>query len=147
MITVVISTPEENIMPGKNVKEILYSWDEFSQDLIVLAKRIEAQIIERSLRFDGVFGTPRGGLEVAIPMSHYFDLPFLAAPTSKSLVVEDIADKGESLLHQRTIGCFIATLYYHPQSLVVPDVWLRQKPKDTEEVEMWIRFPWEMRKG
>ena len=130
-------------MPKKETEIIYYSWSEFSQDIEVLAERIYRVMQEHDLRFDGVFGIPGGGVTPALCLRHAFNLPLLLAPTPRSLVVDDIADKGESLLHYRSIGCFIATLYYHPQSIVVPDLWLRQKPEGTEAKEVWIEFPWE----
>ena len=88
-------------------------------------------------------GIPRGGLVVAVRLSHLLDVPLIDStvhllPTS-TLVVDDIADTGRTLERFRK-GCvhvYIATLYYHKQSSVVPDFWVREK------TDKWIVFPWE----
>ena len=73
---------------------------------------------------------------MAVILSHALPLPFLTEPTERSLIVDDIADSCRTL--ERFKGKnFIVTPYYHQQSLVVPDIWLREK-KDA-----WIVFPWE----
>lgn len=131
-------------MAKKQVKKIFYSWEEFSQDIMILADEVQRAMTKRGLHFDGIFGMPRGGLVPAVCLSHRLDLPLLLAPTSKSLVVDDIADTGRTLQHYRDIGCFIVTPYYHTQSIVVPDAWLRIKPKNTPKHDVWIVFPWEV---
>lgn len=132
-------------MPNKEVEKIVYTPEEFSRDVEILTEKIRHAMHERTIHFDGVFGMPRGGLVLAVYLSHRLKLPLLLAPTRQSLVVDDIADTGKTLQHYRDIGCFIVTPYYHPDSIVVPDVWLHQKPRNTEEKEMWIIFPWEDR--
>jgi hypoxanthine phosphoribosyltransferase len=140
MITVAIFTPEENTMPKKRVI-ITCSWDDFSHDIEALTERI--RVAMRTRKFDGVFGIPRGGLVMAVCISDRLGLPFLGSATKNSIVVDDIADSGKTLQHYRDIGCFIATLFYHPDSLVKPDVWMLEKPRNTDAEEMWVVFPWE----
>lgn len=101
----------------------------------------------RDREFDGVFGLPRGGLVFAVMLSHRLNLPILMAPTNKSLIVDDICDSGESLIHyiknssseddvnERPTVC---TMYYKPNRLrVVPDYYMFTKS------DSWIVFPWE----
>lgn len=101
----------------------------------------------RSKEFDGVFGLPRGGLVFAVMLSHRLNLPLLMAPTNKSLIVDDICDSGESLVHyiqnsssedevkERPTVC---TMYYKENKLgVVPDYYMFTKS------DVWIVFPWE----
>lgn len=94
----------------------------------------------------GVYGLPRGGLVFAVMLSHRMSIPMLASPIKGCILVDDICDSGESLIHyfNNTSGedheknYTIVTMYYKPNALeVVPDFWKREKQDD------WIVFPWE----
>ena len=115
-----------------------YPWDKCVADIDVLAGKIQAAAQAGNKVFDGVYGIPRGGLILAVLLSHKLELPMLLAPTSKSLVVDDIADTGKTLQHFHDIGTFIVTLYYHQQSLIMPSLWLHEKG------DKWVVFPWEV---
>ena len=95
---------------------------------------------------DGVYGLPRGGLIFAVMLSHKLSIPLLGSPTKHSLIVDDICDSGESLLHYYKNSSSsvdskrpqICTMFYKENKLgVVPDFWMYQKEND------WIVFPWE----
>ena len=47
--------------------------------------------------FAGVYGLPRGGLPLAVWISHRAGIPLLLAPCRNALVVDDIADTGATL--------------------------------------------------
>ena len=79
--------------------------------------------------------------------------PVITQPVSVSvggkrvLVMDDVADTGKSLrlvkLHLRERGAAevrIATVYYKPWSVVVPDYYMR-------ETRSWIIFPWERKEA
>ena len=85
----------------------------------------------------GVYGIPRGGLVLAVIISHRYNLPLLQAPCKDCIVVDDIADTGTTLEHYKEKGYYITTMFYHKQSKVVPDYWKHEKQED------WIVFPWE----
>lgn len=94
--------------------------------------------------FTGVYGLPRGGLIFAVMLSHQLDIPLLHAPIKNCLIVDDICDSGESLLHYyKNSSAFdkplytIATMYYKENDLVVPDFYMYKK------ADKWIKFPWE----
>lgn len=93
----------------------------------------------------GVYGLPRGGLLFAVMLSHRLNVPMLMSPIDGCLIVDDICDSGESLLHyvNDTSGTgkkkyVVATMYYKENSLgVIPDIWMYEKE------DKWIVFPWE----
>ena len=93
----------------------------------------------------GVYGIPRGGLVLAVMLSHRLDVPLLSAPAEGCLIVDDICDSGESLLHyvKNSSGddakhYIIATMYRKQNANdIVPDI--SYKTKD----DKWIVFPWE----
>jgi hypoxanthine phosphoribosyltransferase len=69
----------------------------------------------------------------------------VAVAGKKVLVVDDVADSGESLklvkahvLQQGAKEARIATVYYKPWSLVKPDYYVM-------ETRRWVVFPWELK--
>ena len=95
--------------------------------------------------FTGVFGIPRGGLCLGVMISHALNIPLLMSPCPGCLIVDDICDSGESLVHyfKNSSGVrqdyTIATLYYKENALgVVPDIYGYVK------TDKWIQFCWEL---
>lgn len=94
--------------------------------------------------FTGVYGPARGGLPLAVWISHRANLPLLSAPSKGCLIVDDIADSGETLkkysglsIRQENERYFIATMFYKHTCCFEPDLWLFEKTYD------WVIFPWE----
>jgi len=117
------------------MKKLYYTWKEFEQDIDVLARRIK----KWKRKFNGIYGMPRGGLPLAVALSHKLNLPLLlGGVTAKTLVVDDIADSGSTLTPYQERHACIVTIFYHPKSRVEPALWLRKKTAD------WIVFPWEV---
>ncbi|MDA1334575.1 MAG: phosphoribosyltransferase [bacterium] len=111
-----------------------YTWQEFDEDVNLLAEKIKAT----NKKFDGIYGIPRGGLPIAVALSHRLDLPMLmGGANEKTLVVDDIADSGSTLKPYRDRKSTIVTVFYHPSSTTEPNIWLRNKE------QKWIVFPWE----
>ena len=86
--------------------------------------------------FVGVYGPARGGLPLAVWISHKTGLPLLSSPFEGALLVDDISDSGATFAKYAGKN-FIATMFYHRQSKVVPDFWMFEKTNE------WIVFPWE----
>lgn len=92
----------------------------------------------------GVYGLPRGGLVLAVMLSHRLHVPMLMSPVENCIIVDDICDSGESLLHYMKNSSgekenyTVATMYYKPNRLgIKPGMWSRLKG------DKWIVFPWE----
>lgn len=113
------------------MKEVYYTWQEFDDDV----KEIVSKIEDRS--FDGIWAPPRGGLPLAVMFSHALGYPMLLKPTEETLICDDIADTGRTL-DQYKDKHFIVTLFYHRNSIVTPDIWMREK------TDGHIVFPWEI---
>lgn len=103
-----------------------------------LAKQIKGQ------KFDSLYGIPRGGMVVAVYLSHCTGLPIfskprnllLDAPVPNILVVDDICDNGKTLRPYNE-NYHTAVIYYNKkQAEVVPDFWIL-------EATDFVRFPWE----
>jgi hypoxanthine phosphoribosyltransferase len=107
-------------------------WDDVQKYIEVLAHKLD------SMHLSGVYGIPRGGCVLAVMLSYKLGIPLLMAPLKNCVVIDDIADTGKTLLHYKEKNdYYITTMFYHKQSLVVPDFWYAEK-KDN-----WIIYPWE----
>jgi hypothetical protein len=143
------------------------SWGDIEEQCKELAKEIR----KRNLDFDIIIALARGGWVPGRLLSDYLDSdelytvrvkfyegvgkrgdkPLILHPTQltiagkRVLLVDDIADTGESLLaamkHLRERGArsiFVATLVKKPHSKITPDLYAR-------ETSAWVVFPWEVR--
>lgn len=117
------------------MNKIYLTWEDFGEMVDSLAQQVQ----ESELKFDGVYGIPRGGLPIAVSLSHKLNLPLLDEPTINTLVVDDISDTGKTL-DEFTNAYEIATLFSTDWTIVKPKYWVREK----ENKEDWIVFPWEV---
>ena len=92
----------------------------------------------------GVYGLPRGGLVLAVMLSHRLNIPLLMAPIDNCLIVDDICDSGKSLIHYANNSSaldkplyHITTMFYKVTSEVEPEFFIASVRKE------WIVFPWE----
>ena len=92
-----------------------------------------------------IYGLPRGGLPIAVELSHRLNLPLLmnyydrkVVTDKQILIVDDIADTGHTLNHyKKEERNIIVTLHFHEQSIVRPDFYCEEKG------DKWIVYPWE----
>ena len=95
----------------------------------------------------GVYGPPRGGLPIAVTLSHRLGVPFIQTEEEmlnikeSVLIVDDIADTGKTLERLKPLmghdDVVLYTIYYRQQSTVTPNAWVFEKKGD------WVVFPWE----
>ena len=105
-----------------------------------VAKRFEG---DKSIT--GVFGIPTGGLFFACLLASRLKLPLLLSACDHCIIVDDIADSGETLVHydRNSSGgerkdYHICTMFYNEKrSSVVPEEYFTHKD------DKWIVFPWE----
>jgi hypoxanthine phosphoribosyltransferase len=108
------------------------NWADFDDCVQVLTERYDGR------SFNGVFGIPRGGLCLAVGLSHSLGLPLLAAPENQCLVVDDVFETGLTMQGFRD---------QWPQATYA--VWVSKAPPqwwDAAEVipsSEWLLFPWE----
>lgn len=87
----------------------------------------------------GVYGLPRGGLPIAVTLSHRLGIPLLLAPTPGCIVVDDISDTGTTLQHYLDSGYIIITWATRAK-------WTKVVPFFSGLVvndDSWLVFPWE----
>ncbi len=119
----------------ESIKKQKYTWKSFDSDCKKVALWAKRKKIEN------IYGIPRGGLVVAVRLSHFINLPIILdyrKITPKTLVVDDISDSGKTLANlynEIKIKPAVATLFWHKDSLP-PDFWCRKKLT-------WVIFPWE----
>lgn len=83
---------------------------------------------------DGIYGEPRGGLILAIALSHSLNLPLISTPRAGLIWVDDIVDSGKTL-KSAVKGMTYATWICRGEH----DVISASKFNGDE----WIVFPWE----
>jgi len=121
------------------IKKEYVTWKAVDQFIDKLVEKYEGVILR------GVYGLPRGGLIFAVMISHRLHIPMLSAPCPDCLIVDDICDTGESLLHYIKDSSAldkprwnIATMYYKENALgIKPDFYMFDKE------DKWVVFPWE----
>ena len=125
-------------------KWLVYEHDDFYEDIEILVKKLveyqqqPSQLsLLSSVKFDGIYGIPAGGLVLAVYLHYRLKLPLLLAPTENSLVVDDIVDTGFTMSHYISKGNFTLALFCKKDGRLKPNIWLRKK------YDKWVRFPWE----
>ncbi|WP_020176800.1 xanthine phosphoribosyltransferase [Methyloferula stellata] len=149
--------------PAKNTLTI--SWDQFHRDARALAALLRA-----AGPFSSLVAVTRGGLTPAAIVARELDLrcietisvasyvaetvqgdgrvvkeiapAFIAAAVgAKVLVIDDLADTGETLKLVRQIlpSAHVATLYVKPAGKPLVDTFVTEVPQET-----WIYFPWDL---
>ena len=91
----------------------------------------------RDAPFTGVFGIPRGGLVLAVTLSHRLNLPLLQSAQPGCLLVDDVYETGLTLEPYRQLENCTAMVWV---SKAVPQWW---KAVEVVQSSEWIVFPWE----
>ena len=107
------------------------SWPDFDQAV----ERIAQLVGDR--RLNGIHGIPRGGLVLAVALSHRLELPLLPEPQPGCLVVDDVFESGRTLAPHRQLAGAELVVWI---SKVEPLWWRAVEVSPSPE---WIVFPWE----
>jgi hypoxanthine phosphoribosyltransferase len=108
------------------------TWQQFDLAVSALAERFQ----DRSI--PGIYGVPRGGLCLAVALSHALELPLLMAPESRCLIVDEVFETGQTLavLRQQWPDAAFAVWV----SKISPAWW---EAVDVTNSQEWLVFPWE----
>lgn len=121
-----------------------YSWKQFDYDTYCIFAWA------RYKDFKNVYGVPRGGLGLAVKLSHLLGRPQILLKSevdANTLVVDDICDNGDRIAEledwwaKRGFTPKIATIFYKEGVKRRPDFFVRRKKVS------WIWFPWETEEG
>ena len=108
-----------------------FTWKEFDKSVEQIAK--ECKLLEIS----GIYGIPRGGLCLAVALSHKLKKKLISEPRKNSLIVDDIYETGITLNSFKDIeGATFFVLF----SKIKPTWWNTVRIAKKKE---WIVFPWE----
>lgn len=130
------------------------TWDRYYSHI----KKLAQEIKKSGIKYDCIYGIPRGGLVTAVCLSHLLNIPITLKreeifalslkisymqensvrvyhPDKRILIVDDIADSGNTL--KRYSNFFdIATIYKKETSIVIPTYYVKIN-------KAWIVFPYE----
>lgn len=120
-----------------------FTWEQFDKACYALARQIQVSPIA----FYGIYGIPRGGLMVAIRLSHLLNTQLHTQDPRLSnikrvLICDDISDSGKTLLPYKKEGYKTATIHFNPNSKVKPDFYAIIKQNKN-----WIEYSWEKRQN
>ena len=108
-----------------------FSWSEFDKSVDHIANEC------KNGDFSGIYGVPRGGLCLAVALSHRLKINLISEPKKHSLIVDDIYETGITLNRFKDIeGATFFVLF----SKIKPKWWNTVKIAKKKE---WIVFPWE----
>ena len=120
----------------------LYDWNWVDEQINKIGEKLEGFEIPQFIT-----GVPRGGLIPAVLMSHKFNIPFIGLEAAKTLpgdlkkkilVIDDIADSGNTLAQIQRHNFKTATLARRYSSSFTPSI------VGTDILDdHWLIFPWE----
>ena len=87
--------------------------------------------------FSGVYGIPRGGLCLAVKLSHLLNIPLLDLPQDGCLIVDDIYDSGKTLEKYKNYKNATYFVLISKKDPTWFDSYITMKNKE------WIIFAWE----
>ncbi len=108
-----------------------FTWSDFDKSVEHIANKC------RLLDFSGIYGVPRGGLCLAVALSHKLNINLISEPIKNSLIVDDVYETGITLTTYKDIeGAMFFVLF----SKMKPTWWNTVSISNKSE---WIVFPWE----
>jgi len=113
-------------------------WNEYGE----LIEKLGSKIIASGKKYTGVYGVPRGGMIVAVGISHILDIPVVChvvQATKRTLIVDDISDSGGTLSQYNISDSDTATLFIDPNTKYIPTYYVI---KNVDKI--WINFPYEI---
>ena len=110
---------------------VYFTWSEFDKSVEYIANKC------KFLEFSGIYGVPRGGLCLAVALSHQLKINLLSKPIKNALIVDDVYETGTTLNPLKDIeGAMFFVLFSKVKPTWWNSVFISEKNK-------WIVFPWE----
>ena len=107
------------------------TWNDFDKSVEHIANKC------KFLDLSGIYGVPRGGLCLAVALSHKLKLNLMSEPIKNSLIVDDVYETGITLNNFKDIeGAMFFVLFSNIRPTWWNTVYLSEKKE-------WIVFPWE----
>lgn len=113
--------------------KFFYGIDQFIGDAAKLADMISSDMMTSD--WCGLYGVPRGGIPLALELSHLLDLPLLTKPEDDCLVVDDVVDSGAT--REKYAEFDFVCIHTKPHASMPPTFFLY-------ETTEWIEYWWEV---
>ena len=108
-----------------------FTWSEFDKSVDYIANQC------KFWKLSGIYGVPRGGLCLAVALSHKLNIQLIEKPLKYSLIVDDVFETGITLRNFKDIeGVNFFVLISKKKPIWWNAVNLSYKKE-------WIVFPWE----
>jgi len=108
-----------------------FTWSEFDKSVEEIADKC------RFKEFSGIYGVPRGGLCLAVALSHKLKIELISKPIKNSLIVDDVYETGLSIKTFKDIeGAVFFVLFSKVKTTWLNTLVISKK-------NQWIVFPWE----
>ena len=108
-----------------------FTWNEFDKSVELIANKC------KFIDFSGIYGVPRGGLCLAVALSHKLKINLISEPLKNSLIVDDVYETGITLNTFKDIeGAIFFVLFSKSKPTWFNCVFISDKSE-------WIVFPWE----
>ena len=108
-----------------------FTWSEFDKSVNYIANQC------KKMNLTGIYGVPRGGLCLAVALSHKLDVQLIEKPLKNSLIVDDVFETGITLSNFKNIE---GANFFVLVSKKKPIWWNTVNFVNKKE---WIVFPWE----
>ena len=108
-----------------------FTWKDFDKSVKQIANKCNP------LEISGVYGIPRGGLCLAVALSHKLKINLISEPIKNSLIVDDVYETGITL---NTFKDIEGAMFFVLFSKIKPKWWNTVRISKENE---WIVFPWE----
>ena len=108
-----------------------FTWSEFDKSVEYIADQC------KFWKLSGIYGVPRGGLCLAVALSHKLNIKLIEKPLKNSLIVDDVFETGITLSRFKDIE---GANFYVLISKKKPIWWNTVNLSHDKE---WIIFPWE----
>ena len=108
-----------------------FTWNDFDKSVEHIANKCNF------LEFSGIYGIPRGGVCLAVALSHKLKINLISEPIKNSLIVDDVYETGITL---NTFKDIEGAMFFVLFSKIKPKWWNTVHISKEKE---WIVFPWE----
>ena len=126
-----------------NRPKVYVSWKEINQ----LVDKLVDKIKKSNYKFTSIYGIPRGGMIIAVLLSHKLNKPVVEGKgiNPGTLIVDDITDEG-STLNDIWNGYFQTKIWQLPTATLHMRRGSQHQPTfySKEIVKEWLVYPWEI---
>ena len=125
----------------KTIKKTAHNWREFDLAINFLSKKLS-----KNKQIKNIYAIPRGGLPLAVSLSHRLNLPIIMNETEispQTLVVDDIFDSGKTIANLASRKSFSICAFWFKNIKTEPPENLKIFYYKTKKNNDWVVFPWE----